>query len=121
MDVTGAWSQAGGAASFEAAGVWYAALPEEERPEGEEIGAAWHPVWGDRRQEIVFIGVDMAREELTRGLDACLLTPARDGRGAFRLEPGSRIPSRRGRRRENRRASAEPPQPPCPEAPVQAG
>ncbi|CAN98416.1 CobW/P47K family probable [Sorangium cellulosum So ce56] len=77
MDITGAWSQAGGAASFEAAGLWYAALPEpeEERPEDDRPCAAWHPVWGDRRQEIVFIGVDMVREELTRGLDACLLTP----------------------------------------------
>ncbi|MGK3999000.1 zinc metallochaperone GTPase ZigA [Sorangium sp. So ce1024] len=78
MDITGAWSQAGGAASFEAAGRWYASLPEDQRPEDEEeraaVAAAWDPVWGDRRQEIVFIGVDMHREELTRGLDACLLT-----------------------------------------------
>ncbi|WP_437633511.1 zinc metallochaperone GTPase ZigA [Sorangium sp. So ce854] len=78
MDITGAWSQAGGAASFEAAGRWYASLPEDERPEDEEeraaLAAAWDPVWGDRRQEIVFIGVDMDREELTSGLDACLLT-----------------------------------------------
>ncbi|AUX19717.1 hypothetical protein SOCEGT47_001690 [Sorangium cellulosum] len=79
MSVTGAWSQAGGAASFEAAGRWYAALPEAEWPGDEEtraaIDAAWDPTWGDRRQEIVFIGVDMNREALTRGLDACLLTP----------------------------------------------
>ena len=84
-DVTGAWSQAGGSASFEAAGVWYAALPREEWPEDEEtrgaIEASWEEPSGDRRQELVFIGVDVDQEALARGLDACLLTDAEMAKG----------------------------------------
>ncbi|XYI04228.1 GTP-binding protein [Sorangium sp. So ce1128] len=50
-------------------------MDERRRAPGPQaLDAAWHPVWGDRRQELVFIGVDMAREELTSDLDACLLT-----------------------------------------------
>ena len=57
----------------EAAGYWWAAVPKAKWPEDEELRAridkAWHARWGDRRQELVFIGVgDRIRE-----LDACLL------------------------------------------------
>ncbi len=33
----------------------------------------WHPRFGDRRQELVFAGVDLDRNRLCAGLDACLL------------------------------------------------
>jgi G3E family GTPase len=39
-----------------------------------ERGALWHAVWGDRSQDIVWIGVDMDEASLRAMLDVCLLT-----------------------------------------------
>jgi G3E family GTPase len=78
MDVVGLWSQAGGSASGEAAGSWYAALPESEWPDDEEelqqVRNDWQEPWGDRRQELVVIGVGLDKEALSAKLDAALLT-----------------------------------------------
>ena len=38
--------------------------------------ALWHDLYGDRRQEIVVIGVDMDEPELRAGFEACLMTAA---------------------------------------------
>ncbi len=79
-DVTGLWSQAGGTASCEGAGMWYAALPVEEWPTEPEARAElerdFQTPWGDRRQELVFIGIELDEEALRRSLDDALLTPA---------------------------------------------
>lgn len=71
------WSQAGGVSSYHVAGHWWAAVPrehwghpEDERPDRQE---EWHASYGDRRQEIVFIGVGIERERWIAELDACLL------------------------------------------------
>lgn len=78
MDVVGSWSLAGSSASAEPAGVWFAAVPKSEWPEDPEvrrdITSNWEDPWGDRRQELVFIGADMDRAALLAGLDRCLLT-----------------------------------------------
>ena len=78
MNVTGLWSQAGGSASCQGAGMWYAALPKEEWPEENEARAEiqndWHEPLGDRRQELVFIGVELDEASLRAKLDAALLT-----------------------------------------------
>lgn len=77
MDVSGLWSQAGSSASCGAAGIWYAALPEEEWPDDAESRAPlerdWVAPWGDRRQELVFIGVGLNEARLRAELDAALL------------------------------------------------
>ncbi len=76
-DVTGSWSQAGGGAVCEAAGMWYAALPREEWPtdaeELQELNETWQTPYGDRRQELVFIGAGMNEANVRAALDACLL------------------------------------------------
>lgn len=77
MGVSGGWSQAGGTAICEGAGPWYAALPEHEWPvdpdEREVIYEDWVPPWGDRRQELAFIGTNLDEKALCAKLDAALL------------------------------------------------
>lgn len=68
----GELSQAGALVRHEAAGYWWAAVPKAKWPEDEELRAridrAWHALWGDRRQELVFIGVgDMDKGAIVRG------------------------------------------------------
>jgi len=71
-------SQAGPSIRFGPAGYWVAALPETEQQailaeEGDSI-PHWDPVYGDRINKVVFIGLDLDQEEIVRSLDACLLT-----------------------------------------------
>jgi G3E family GTPase len=72
------WSQAGGASRVEPAGTWWAATPKEHWPEFEdvlqEIQANWSHPFGDRRQELVFIGQSMDRAKIESSLNSCLLT-----------------------------------------------
>ncbi|SDC08319.1 GTPase, G3E family [Terribacillus halophilus] len=77
-DTSGLLSQAGQSLAIEAAGPWIAAYPPDEqaslRAEDEELEARWHPVYGDRMTELVFIGIGMPKEQLMKGLDDCVLT-----------------------------------------------
>ncbi|BDA42376.1 probable metal chaperone YciC at N-terminal half [Coccomyxa sp. Obi] len=77
-DLCGEWSQAGGILRLGVGGPWYAALPDEAWPQEEQARADimkdFEEGVGDRRQELVFIGIDMHRETLCSALDACLLT-----------------------------------------------
>ena len=58
-------------------GAWWAALPRSEWPEGQEqtdfILQDFQGEFGDRRQELVFIGIDIDVQAITAALDACLL------------------------------------------------
>jgi G3E family GTPase len=78
MDFAASWSQAGGACRHGAAGLWWAAVERAEWPDGaeaqREIEALMTGPYGDRRQELVFIGIDMDEAALRARLDACLLT-----------------------------------------------
>ena len=81
MNFAGSLSQAGGMLRHEAAGAWWAAVKREDWPQDSTwratIRNSFKSPYGDRRQEIVFIGTKgMDRRELTRRLDDCLLTDA---------------------------------------------
>ncbi len=70
-------SQAGALVRHEAIGYWWDVLPRDRWPDNEEwrenLKKNWHDIWGDRRQEIVFIGRDMDEAWIRRQLDDCLL------------------------------------------------
>jgi G3E family GTPase len=74
----GNWSQAGGIARYGLAGTFWKALPERDWPQDEEtrshIMKKWQEPFGDMRQEIVFIGQNLNKEEIVRRLDDCLLS-----------------------------------------------
>ena len=74
------WSQAGGACRVEPGGFWWATTPEEGWPEEADIVADirknWHPEFGDRHQELVFIGIKMEQAKLIAHLESALLTDA---------------------------------------------
>jgi len=82
-DVVGSFSQAGSACRHGPAGFWWAAQPRDEWPDDDElaaeIAADWHGApndmsIGDRRQELVLIGVSLDAGHWQVKLDACLLT-----------------------------------------------
>ncbi len=57
-------------------GDWIAAFPEEDRKEilamNPDIAAAWHPVYGDRVNKLVFIGRKMDKAAIISALDECI-------------------------------------------------
>ncbi|MDJ1015075.1 MAG: GTP-binding protein [Paracoccaceae bacterium] len=71
------FSLAGALSSVTPLGTWWASVPEERWPQHESarayMRAHWEEPWGDRRQEIVFIGAGIDWPALKAKLDACLL------------------------------------------------
>ncbi|WP_412467696.1 GTP-binding protein [Pedobacter sp. KLB.chiD] len=75
------FSQAGGSLRIDLAGVWWASMPQHEREQytdylenRTEIEVEWDNDFGDRKNELVFIGQEMDNEELKKSLEYCLLT-----------------------------------------------
>ncbi|MEY9108845.1 G3E family GTPase [Bradyrhizobium yuanmingense] len=70
-------SQAGAIVRTEALGFWWASVPKERWPNDEawrkRLDQYWDKLYGDRRQEIVFIGTGMDEAEIRGRLDACLV------------------------------------------------
>lgn len=79
-DFAGSWSQAGGACRHGAAGLWWSAVDQSEWPDDPDylasIADKLDGPWGDRRQELVLIGMGMDEAALRARLDACLLDDA---------------------------------------------
>lgn len=71
------FSLAGALSSVMPLGTWWAAIPETQWPDQENLRAylksQWQEPWGDRRQEIVFIGSGIDWAGLKARLDACLV------------------------------------------------
>ena len=76
-EFAGHWSQAGGIARYDFAGMFWKAIPKENWPKDEEnlayIKKQWVEPFGDMRQELVFIGQGLDQEGITKALDECLL------------------------------------------------
>lgn len=75
------WGQAGGSLQTDSAGVWWSSMPFENRiryasyiENKELIESGWHESFGDRKNEIVFIGQDMDEEKIISDLADCLLS-----------------------------------------------
>ena len=73
----GELSQAGPLVRHQAMGLWWAAIDRSQWPDDphwrELIDSRWHPEFGDRRQELVFIGIDLDEQVLRRRLEDCLV------------------------------------------------
>lgn len=87
----GSLSGAGKLMDIEPVGLWWAASPKSKWPQDpdlrRQIDADWQEPWGDRHQEIVFIGDRHLDERAVRkALDACRLTLSemRQGMQAWR-------------------------------------
>ena len=74
----GHWSQAGGIARYGFAGMFWKAVPKESWPQDKDsldaIYENWEEPFGDMRQELVFIGQGLDKEQVTKALDECLLS-----------------------------------------------
>lgn len=72
------WSQAGCSVMLEPAGFWWASAPEDLWPEEADVIAENNTQmvgeYGDRQQELVFIGQNLDQEHVTRVLKTCQLT-----------------------------------------------
>lgn len=73
--------------------IWWAAVPREQWPDSPELHnyilSDWQEPFGDRRQEIVFIGAGMKQEVICEALETSLLT---DDEMAAGPEHWSRLP-----------------------------
>jgi G3E family GTPase len=71
------FSLAGALSSMKPLGRWWAAVPERylpTHPEAQaEVARNWVEPWGDRRQEIVFIGVGLDAETISARLSSALI------------------------------------------------
>ncbi|MDG1433586.1 MAG: GTP-binding protein [Saprospiraceae bacterium] len=75
------WGQAGGSMRTDSAGVWWDSMPWERRinyiaflENQQMIESDWSETFGDRKNEIVFIGQNMDETAIRKTLDTCLLT-----------------------------------------------
>ncbi len=81
----GELSMAGALVRHNAAGYWWAAVPKDRWPQDPEhvamIKRRWREPFGDRKQELVFIGTrEMDEKSIRAELDACLMALPASGK-----------------------------------------
>ncbi len=78
FDIAGQWSQAGGIMRHGPAGNWWAAVPASQWPEDsawrEQMAQRSSEAFGDRRQELIFIGQGLDQAAIRSQLNAALLS-----------------------------------------------
>jgi G3E family GTPase len=71
------FSLAGALSGVTPLGTWWAAVPRDRWPDTQSArdyaAQHWMDPWGDRRQELVFIGSGMDEAAIRASLDACLM------------------------------------------------
>lgn len=71
------FSLAGALSSVKPLGTWWASVPKDRWPDHEGartyMAAHWSEPWGDRRQELVFIGAGIDWPAIKAQLDGCLV------------------------------------------------
>ena len=86
MDFVGEISVAGKLAQLLPAGKWWATVPKNEWDMGNDdfvklIEDNWEDPYGDRRQELVFIGTGIDKDDIKKRLEASLLTDEEFSKG----------------------------------------
>ncbi len=78
LDWVAEFSLAGALSSVKPMGTWWASVARENWPDHNRVDAYvqahWQEPWGDRRQELIFIGLEIDWNALKAKLDACLVT-----------------------------------------------
>ncbi len=81
----GLMSLAGRAVTLGPIGTWWSTVPESswdvDDDEHAAIKSDWHPEWGDRKNELAFIGIGMDEAAIRACLDAALVTPTEAAAG----------------------------------------
>ncbi len=74
------FSQAGGSFRLEKAGVWWSSMPMNHRVQYSSfvenqtfIENRWDKNWGDRINELVFIGQNLDKDQMLSDLQHCLI------------------------------------------------
>jgi G3E family GTPase len=96
------WGQAGGSLRADSAGVWWCSMPFEERSRyvdfienQKQIEVGWDKTFGDRKNEIVFIGQDMDEALIRSTLDSCLVTDEELNSNKWKVEYDDNWPVQR--------------------------
>merc|ERR1712154_156622 len=83
-------AQCGKVITIENEGPWFCVdMGDEEAEEIENKEEFFDEVWGDRRNQIVFIGKELNKDELIKELDECLLN---DEEMALGVEEWAKFP-----------------------------
>ncbi|MBI35689.1 MAG: GTP-binding protein [Flavobacteriales bacterium] len=96
------WNQAGSSLDADSAGVWWSSMSFENRMENlmfmenqNQIEEDWHEEFGDRKNELVFIGQDMDENQIVVDLNSCLSTDEELSTGEWKLGYDDDLPVER--------------------------